>query len=276
MGYWPVRSQVPPYVGTPSSASVSSSATSHTKGSWTSLFTTSADLSGIILNVRKTTATDAFGFFDIALTSSYHIIAENLAYGELSNNDNDYVMTWLIPITIPSGTAVYARIQDDTASAVAYSFDVTEIRGGTTMSSIGKVAKIEAIGANTSTSRGVHIDPGATADTWSSWTEVTSSSANDYKAIGIGWHNWSIFHGSGTSYTQLQVGAGAVSSEVGILPSATDDGIEMCDYYHDRFDSLYGPYPVFIPAGTRIVARSQSTDTSQPDRETEFVLYGYR
>lgn len=276
MGYWPTHSQSPVYVADPSTTTVSSSASANTKGSWTLIETADENLSGIILSVRKTTAADAFGFFDIGLTTSNHVIAENLSYGELSNNDLEYTMTWLIPVPITSGTAIRARIQDDTASAIDYSFDVTQLRAGSTMSSLGGISKIEALGADTTDSGGIHIDPGGTSNVWSSWTEVVSSSANDYKAIGIGWHNWSIFHGYGTSYTQLQVGVGANPNEEAIIPSLGTTGIETCDYWADRYDSLYGPYPVWIPAGTRISARSKSTIANTPDREVEFVLYGYR
>lgn len=119
-------------------------------------------------------------------------------------------------------------------------------------SSLPPGGKIRALCSNTADSGGLQIDPGAVANTYGSWAEVSSSLPADVAAIWLDLGN--IQNTALTAQApnfRLDIGIGGAGSEVTIFGPI-------------RFGSdaaaQFGPlpsvwWPLSIPAGTRVAAR---------------------
>jgi len=101
------------------------------------------------------------------------------------------------------------------------------------------------IGVSTGSSIGTSVSANASAGTYGSWTQLTSSI--DYDAYGL----LVTMHTLNASMHTIQIGVGAAASETSIGEVAAVGSTQ-------GFNGATQLVPIFIPAGTRISARSQS------------------
>ena len=125
-------------------------------------------------------------------------------------------------------------------------------------------------GADTSDSGGMAVDPGGTVDTKGAYSELAASTTYPIKQLML------VIGGRGntTQLTQrvlIDVAIGGAGSEQIVFPDigyganvGTDLGIPL----------VVGPYPVDIPAGTRLAVRAQSSINNATDRLFDACLYG--
>ena len=171
----------------------------------------------------------------------------------------------LVPFFIPKGTRIAVRGQSSNASDTLQIAIHLYAAG---LSSPVGLGSCETFGANTADSGGVQIDPGSTANTKGSWTEIVSSTTNDVRWLaGILGHNGDTSTGSQWVLYDVAIGAAAAEEII----------IENLPFRNTSFEAGWGhPFfgPVDIPAGSRIAVRAQSSENDS-NRYHDIVLYGF-
>lgn len=165
-----------------------------------------------------------------------------------------------IPVNIPSGTRIAVRCQSSVASATATIMGI--INNNLSYGS----PSWTTYGADTATSRGTQIDPGATSHTKGAWVELTASSVAA-KRVVLALGNQANSTESSASYL-FDIGTGAGGAEVVVasnLPAKTTAAED------NRVPHLH-IVPITITAGTRIAVRSQGSITDATDRLADVVL----
>lgn len=180
--------------------------------------------------------------------------------------------TWGLPLTIPSGSRVAARIQSiitlDTA-LVAVDF-----YGGFT-SILGNPAEdIDTMGANTAGTAvtGVQLTGNATVNLKGAWTEIEDSTPNAYRALAISLGGDSSMVGAASL---IDIGMGASSSEVVVVPDipvsqdSSGESLQAVDV---------GVFPLEneIAVGSRISARIASNDGAGSNADIRLIVHGIK
>ena len=114
---------------------------------------------------------------------------------------------------------------------------------------------------------GVDIDPGGTANTWSSWTDVIASTDTPTKALQF------LVRDDGT--TILANATGAIEVGIGATPDKIGEMI-----YSQRYQGSNSPHEMNLilanlPVGTAIKARTRSTSTGANRRITNVLCLRY-
>jgi hypothetical protein len=245
----------------------SSSASTHTKGSYTQLqAATSADATGLYIGINNAAATGRSFLVDIAVgaAASEQIILANL----LIDQPLRLVNSLQLPCLIPAGSRIAARCQCDTGSQQITMAGFL-IAGGLWGESFG--GPVVTLGANTATSKGTTVDAGATPSTYGAWTTIEASTAADIAAInvrkGSNRNTAPVEANLYSNYLQIGVGAAAAEQVVARLPvAATTSG-----YMGTGFE---GWLPVNIPAGSRVAARYLSNTADATDRIIDVQVLG--
>ncbi len=248
---------------------ITAAGSNNTKGSWTELVASSSyDSEAMLIHfggfagIVTTARADYLIDIGVGAASSEQVILSNL----LSSNPAQYPDTILVPLSVPAGSRVAARCQCSAASGVV---GVSiKLLGNTLFASPG-LQRITPYGADTSDSGGVNIDPGATADTKGSWTEVTSSTTHDIKALGITTGQQRNTTRSVADFL-FDIGVGAASSEQTYLENIPMVGTAAEKVHPKQFPFI----PMQIPSGSRIAVRAQCSITDATDRRFDIVLYG--
>jgi hypothetical protein len=245
--------------------SVTASGTANTKGAWTELIpSTGHSATAIEVSFNHSSLLSGTFLLDIGIgaSGSETVLVPDLLF---SGNWQGFPAPALLPITVPAGTRLSARVACSTASAVARvsghlftgGFDAPSPR-----------SLITAYGVNAAGSNGTSVDPGATAHTKGAWTQIAASTSAVARTllVGIGIGN----NAAVTTATWLcDVAVGASGSEQILIPDyhVNVAAIETIG------PSLSPPIPVSVPAGSRLAARAQCI-TDATDRLLFFILYG--
>lgn len=172
-----------------------------------------------------------------------------------------------VPLAIATGTRVSARVQNSSAattSVIGLSLVLCQ------EDSVSGATSSQTYGADTSDSGGASVDPGGSANTKGSYTEITASSSADlnFLVLDVSPPDNAVL----TSASWLiDVATGASMSESVIVANLTLSTSASTD-------TLFG-YPIsfFTPdvaSGTRIAVRSQCSITDAADRIFDVVLHG--
>lgn len=240
--------------------------TVNAKGSWASLGQTTFNWQWINLYMAQTAASDKI--IDIGVSSdnsTWYAIASDLRLA--GRKSADIIQSLALPLQVKAGNYVAVRVAASTASHV-----VNAAITGSSIGMMGGTGYSRSIPLYTAaTSRGVAIDPGGTANTKSAWTELVASTSTGVDSIYV-----MIGQNADTTRTSnaealLDIGVGAASSEFAMIPNiymrwtTTLDGPQI----------NIGPMPCYIPAGSRVSARAQCTDTSAGDRTLDVAVIGF-
>jgi len=239
------------------SATVTASASAHTKGAWSPLVTsTSANASLLIIEVSGigTAATDTAALLDIGTgaASSESAIIGNVAIGGASD------IAFYVPFKIPSGTRISARIQSvigsDTATVGVYVIDAGDYNISPT--------SVDVIGGDTATSKGISFS-GASG----TWVVAEASTSRAYRAIVpvLSVHNATVTATSNASY---DIGVGSAGNEVVFGRFRNTFNANEQVFNVRPYISLFGRN---IPSGSRLAIKHPIT--SNPDR-CGFCLIG--
>lgn len=256
---------------------VTASGSANAKGSWTELIaTTGFQATGIAVFGRWSTV--AGGILDIGIgaAGSEQVLVPNLRFNAKMDSTSTAGhtpagMSPVFPISVPAGSRISARLQSAAASATQ-SVRVVLLGGGFLPGEPqGKVTDygVGGVGA----SFGTQITPSATANTYGSWVQLSSGISAPINAlvIALGDQNST---GPGDGNWLIDVGVGAASSEVAVL-----SGLPFSWWLGATGSpcgigpQMLGPFPVSIPSGARLSARTQSTRTS-PSLAPDVVVYG--
>lgn len=242
----------------------------NTKGAWTELSSgLGVPANGFIVCLSTERAGAADWLFDIGIgaAGSEVVLVPNLYAGCTTAQANELVSI-PIPIRIPGGQRLSMRYQ-------ASNITSEEARGlllpyGCGPHQFSGYELIEDLGTDTSDSGGTQVEPGGTANTKGSWSQLIASTANPYKAILVAIGNQARDTRSGASWL-VDIGIGAAAAETTLVPNLPARVQAATDLPVPRF---HGPLPVHIPAGTRISARAQCSINTAGDRLLDAIVYG--
>lgn len=231
---------------------VTASATVHTKGPWTELVASCPETS--LLNIRFLQAspatTDTAVLIDIGIgpAGSEVVVVPNMHTGGWNG-----IPGVILPLAIPAGTRIAARIQSAVASKT---IEMQVHCGGGGVVPADAVGDAITYGADTAASAGTTLTTVGSANVKGAWTELVAATTRDHRFIVP-------FPGkpAGTTVPAtnglIDIGIGPAGSEVVLVP----------DLYYETYTSeVMTPnnplLPCRIPAGTRLSARYQSTGTT--------------
>ena len=231
--------------------------------SWTEMIASTAiNAVGIILNYHGKSASYVNSFdLGIGASSNEKVLLDQLLFEDASAENLQTATNILIPVMIPAGTRISGRI----ASSSSVCVYLTLVTGN--FGTISPFSEIESIGVTSG--NGVSVTPDTAADTWGSWIEIISSTSNPIKYLYTAACRDAASHVN-LAY-QTQVAVGASSSEKIILGSILNSTESTTD---TTTPQMVGPFPVDIPAGTRLSMRTKSNGASAP--ALEMALYGAR
>lgn len=244
------------------------SGTAHVKGSWVELEnSTPFDACGIIVRITYHTAgaltDDSLVDIGIGAAAAETVLIPNILFGTISVRKGIEVC---FPIEIPSGTRVAARVQHSSTS-------VTDIVG-VSATLLGKdgfsgASACQTYGANTATSGGANVDPGAVLNTKGAYTELSSGISADanYLVIVLG-EQENTARASAMWLLDIATGAGGAESvlvpDISFVTSSATS--LLCP------GSFATPIPP-ITAGTRLAARAACSITNATDRTIDVAVY---
>lgn len=254
--------------GTTLGTAVTANASANTKGAWAEIVASSPGANGFILTVGGAAITvNADYLLDIAIGAlpNEEIILPDYLFSMSANNDTSHLDEIPIPVEIPAGTRISARVQSTTGSDVInvmiYSSDssfITPLTG----------QEIITFGANSADSGGAQVDPGGTLNTKGSWSEIVASTSDDIIGfmVSAGMQANTNMRFINHAY---DVGIGASPNEEVIVSN-----YRLITNADIRHNPLFHGIP--IPAGSRLAIRSQVSDSNNPDRLLDYVIHGLK
>lgn len=239
-------------------------ASNNAKGAWVELIASTAlpaDL--LVLMLRMTVLGDCLVDIGIGAAGSEKVLIPDV----LHSGRASFASHVRFPVRIPVGTRIAARYQVSVYSGhVLYG---AVLLGSNPFLPGPGLQRVTAYGVNAGDSGAVGVDPGSVANTKGAYSEVEDSTANPirllYIALGIQYNN--VMTGGDVL---LDVAIGAAGSEKDILSNVWVYAADTENYA----PAVLGPFPVNIPAGTRLAVRAQSTITDATDRLFDVALYG--
>lgn len=253
--------------GTNYAVNIAGHATLNTKGSWTQLIASTArDTSAILASfLIEDSDFDALLDLGIGAAASEVVIVPDLLITSTTNRVSRQV--W-IPIYIPAGTRVAARVQTNPGAkrvhtclilmATAFAFPANP------------ASLVTAYGVNAADSGAVSVDPGAVSDTFGAYTEIAASTTYPIRYLILAMGTNMDFAGA-SSYWHYEIAIGAAAAEQLLVGGIV---IRLSDGNLTAGPQLWGPFPVSVPAGTRLSVRGKSQTTSATDRLHDIALYG--
>jgi hypothetical protein len=227
------------------SVTLTASATPHTKGSWSQIIASTSNVTTLIrffLSGVSVSTADSATLLDIGVgaSGSETVIVPNLAIGGSAGS------FYSIPVEIPSGSRIAARIQGVRASQTATisARDFFALNAGDT-ASIGTTADV--LGTDTATSTGT-----AMSGSSGTWVEIEDSTTKDYIGFAIA---PSVSDTDTTAFgdAAYEIGVGAAGSEVafGYIQFAFG-ATESFSLASSRSPNLFGRE---VPTGSRLAIR---------------------
>lgn len=247
---------------------VTGSASANVKGAWVELIrSTSADGSFLHIQWGTSGSVNTEFLLDIGIgpAGSEQVIVPNLYCSRTTTSGS--VGHIVLPIAVPAGARISARVQGATASVTP---KLTVRVGSATMPGSSPAAGVDAFGADTTDTSGAAMDAGAVANTRSAWTELVRSTPREYLGLFMCFGNNKDVARTFADF-DTQIGIGAAGSEVVLISDILA--------YAEGADDLIFPcitplMPVHIPAGSRLSQRVRSSNTTAGDRTLDSVLYG--
>lgn len=253
--------------GSTQGTAVTPNASANTKGSYVEFTSSLSDnTTGLIVVGNGTAPASGDILLDIATgaASSETDVIANIPFARVNSVFESW--TRFFPLKIASGSRIALRTQCSGASGGA-TFVLYAIKEETTFSNMDSIV---TYGANTADSGGTSIDPGGTANTKGSWTEITSSTSADIDWLTLCIGNQANAARS-AAFWHLDIGTGAAGAETAVIQNLWF----RCDATNTLINSGgFPPLPVSIASGTRIAVRAQSSIIDATDRLLDVVLHG--
>lgn len=289
MGDWPLASgfRAESFGTTTASqggTTVTSSATAHTKGAWVQLDAATAFEATMLALYITVQFQDTLYLVDIGIgaAGSEQVLIPNLLVSQSVGVTTEVVL----PISVPAGSRISVRSQDNFGSSGLYVSGMLYAGG---LANNPPYQTVTAYGISTATSTGVSADAGGTANTKGVWAQIVAATTTTIKALLISAIRSAPATSAATDYSTLyDIGVGASGSEQVLLPnmrlfcSTMTGGVSTP--YTAGSGTLSGlstvvpriiqPIPCDIPSGVRLAVRQQSTSINANDRKTAYAIYG--
>lgn len=256
--------------GSSTGTTITASATANTKGSWTALgAATSFAYEGITVYLARNSAAVAY-MIDIGIddgAGNNFVLIPDLYFSALKQA-NEHNLAINIPVHVPAGALVEARVASSTA--IANTLHCLIVGHSANPGGFPGFSRAVALFTPAS-SRGVAVDPGGTANTKGSWAALTASCPADVAAIfGVVGFNGDIARAA-EARMLLDIGLGAAASEFVVVPDILIGWDLTWDGPNDIF---LQPFCARVPFGSRIAARAQCSINTAGDRTVDLALYG--
>lgn len=240
---------------------ITSSASANTKGSYAEIVSSTPNAAaGFVLLLYAESSNNRDHLVDIAIggSGSEQVIIANLPY--CTAGGDSLTMGVYVPIAIPAGTRLAARNQSSSGSqGLRVEVVLVDAPWGESLQ------RSETEGSDTSDSGAASVDPGASANTKGSYTQLTASS-------GIGAKYALIVMGNQAQSARVAAGwlvdiaIGGAGSEQVIIPD-----IEVGVLANHGVYAVLA-IPVRIPAGSRIAARAQCSSNTATVRLIDIAV----
>lgn len=242
------------FLETSGGVNVSASASTNTKGAWTQMIASTANECAFIMVQGGAIIATTGALLDIGVgaAGSEVVIVPNILVGATARSGGQNFAGMglnIIPIRIPRGSRVAARVQATVGSTLSRT---TVTLFGQQPSSMTSPRNVANMGSNTATSRAVAVTANNT------WTEITSSTPQAFAGLIP-----SIQPNDQTTQNdteRLEVGIGASGAEVAIgacLFGCSSGGVLLA--------GTFQPIWRRIQAGTRLSVRSATAGTTNID-----------
>ncbi len=261
--------------GTASSTgtTITADSTADTKGAWVTIdASTAIPANGAWLQILPIDSAASF-LIDVGFGATEVVVCPNLFYSGIKGVSSATGMgqhCYPLPIYIPAGTEVSVRCQSSTGSA-AIRVSIILCGFGVTPSPLFQ--RLTAYGdKESSATSGTDITPNTTANLKGAWTEVDAACANPIRWLCVIVGNSDNYSLTADSDWLMDIGIGASPNEEVLIP----DLMMIAGTAGDMpFPGFFGPFPVNVPEGTRLTARTAHNIASQPpDSVLDVTLYG--
>lgn len=245
-------------------------AAANTKGTWVTNAAYKPTFSWNLLKIMAYNRSAADHVFDIGVddgSGNVYVICPDLRCPGLRTARMGMVQ-YLLPLHVPKDKQIAFRCAGSTGSlAIAltiggHSNGIGGAQGFSRMVSLYTPAS----------SRGVAVDPGATAHTKGAWAQLTSSSSD--RIVGLMFavgHNGDIGRAANARGV-IDIGIGAAASERVLIA----DSLVIAETAIDSwYPIIHGPFPCDVPAGTRFAARFQNEINTASDRLCDIAAWGF-
>jgi hypothetical protein len=244
---------------------ITTGATPHVKTAWSDLVPALPfDARGLTLVVMGgSTPTSFLVDIGIGAAGQEQTIISNLIMGAGSDFSGQLRSIYL-PIALPANTRLALRAQASGSNRVLRVSAIAHAGGFSSMPVLGRLT---TYGGITGTSRGTQIDPGATANTKGAWTQITAATTNNAKLLCALVTFGGIANVPFTTWV-LDIGIGAAGAETVLIADLPLHGGDVAD-------AIYPPvqwFPVSVPVGTRLSARTRCEVTTAPPGGRAFDL----
>jgi len=241
---------------------VSPNTTIHTMGAIKELIASTAEDTDLIeLQIWTGAAKEDYAF-DILIGAASSEVVIASAVRICGGATVEIQQSVLIPVSIPAGTRLSARVQASIASA-ADGILIAKLFSNT-LSALPSYSNVVAL--NESSTRGTAIDAGATINTKGSWAECVASTSDDYARlmVSIGRNDNNNFAAGGDFLIDIALGTTIIHGDYGVQTESGEQFSMGLFYYIDHA----------VPAGTQIQARCQSSGNDASDRIQDVIVYG--
>lgn len=254
--------------GDSSGVTLTANATQNVKGSYAEIVASTPFDSCALYVILARPSANLDYLIDIAIGAggSEKIIVENLL---ISGKIDDTTMDLLIPFNLPAGTRLSARCQCG-PSAGSGTIDIAVSLFGRAILQSHGLSCCTTYGAATGSSGATGIDPGGTANTKGSYAEIEDATAKPIRQliVQVGDRANNIMT---TATWLLDIAIGAAGSEVVLIP----DLLLVASTGNDTIlPGVLGPFPVWVPAGSRLAARAQCSINDATDRLIDVGIIG--
>jgi len=239
----------------------------NSKGGWSSLFTAANAIRHVSLTFSKyvisgTTSPIRF-LVDLGISNTAYV-SDIL----VQMNPRSHARTIELPITVPNGSTLQARMQAGTHGFTGPSLYVSGHAYSQGFACLPAYQDVHTYGVTTGTTSGTQIDPGGTADTKGSWTQITGSTSARHTLLIL---CVQADNGAMTDADwRIDLGVGGSGSETTIW----SDRVVRATAGGDDIAPNYIPIPMVVPISTRLAVRAQCSITDATDRLFDCAILG--
>lgn len=255
------------------STGVASRGAANAKGAYVQLIAaTGFDYSALTVQLVGTGGGGQCYLVDIAIgaAGSEVVIAPNILL-DTARGGYQNVISLPLPLAIPIGARLAARVQEAGGTG-SRTVQVTLIgRAGGVNTPSATCGSVNNYGANTATSSGVLVDPGATLNIYGAWAEIVGATVRSHAGIIAVLGTEQFAPSMIDTIYYLQIGIGASGSETILCEfmSAISSGANRL--HENLFDIAAA-----LPEGTRIAMRSKCVLSAvAAARHVTAVILGY-
>ena len=246
---------------------ITAAASANTKGSYADIgAVTSFDYEAVSLMFGNSSAAADFVFdLSINVGGNRFIIAGDLRHCDVK--DGHWAQYHMLPIHVPAGSQLSIRCA---SSVLSTTLDILIV--GHSSSLFGGPGYSRCIALYTpSSSPGINCDPGATNNT-KTRTQITASTPQRVVALMVGSGGGGDASRSAVHRWLFDIEQGGAGSEQVIIPNI----YQGCNSTGDLpTQTVLGPFPCDIAAGTRLSCNIQDSNNTSGDRVLDIALHGF-